>query len=452
MPMLSFAVIAPPFLSHVRALEAIASVLVTRGHRVTWIQQPDVRALLRDKRLGFHAVGGRSHPLGSLAAVVERAAKPGGPLGLRRVIHDMARATDMLCQDGPAALRAIAADAIIADQMEAAGGLLAEALGLPYVSVACALPVNREPDLPLPVMPWAYPSDARGHKVNTTSARIHDWMMQPHGQAIARNARALGIAPRDALHDCLSPWAQISQTTAGFDFPRQDPPPHFHHVGPLRGPLKDEPAFELRPADDGRPFVFASLGTLQGGRVALFERMARACKALDVQLLIAHCNRLGTRDEARLKKAGATWVTGFAPQRTALGRADVAITHAGLNTALDALEAGTPMLALPIAFDQPGVAARIAHAGAGLKVLPPLASTRAIQKALQRLLEEPAFSQRAAALGAELADAGGTELAADITESVALLRAPVAASSFLEADEADFEPTLPDAESLLHVE
>ena len=36
-------------------------------------------------------------------------------------------------------------------------------------------------------------------------------------------------------------------------------------------------------------------------------------------------------------RAGATWVTGFAPQRAALARADAVVSHAGLNTALDAL-------------------------------------------------------------------------------------------------------------------
>ena len=422
--MLHFAVIAPPFISHVRALEALAGVLLARGHRVTWIHQADVRPLLSDKRLGFHTVGGRTHPAGSLKALVARAAQPGGPLGLRRVIQDMAAMTDMLCREGVPVLRALHVDAVIADQMEAAGGLLAEALHLPYVSVACALPVNREPDVPLPVMPWAHATDERGRKLNATSARVYDWMMQPHARVIAAHSSAFGITPRQTLADCLSPWAQISQTTATFDFPRSQLPAHFHPVGPLRLPLKDEPVLEL-PGDDGRPFVFASLGTLQGGRFDLFKRIASACKALDVQLLLAHCNRLGTQESAALKKAGATWVTGFAPQRAALAQANAAITHGGLNTVLDALEAATPLLALPIAFDQPGTAARVVHAGAGLRLMPVLASSRAIARALRRVLHEPAFAGRANALGDDVRQSGGAELAADIVEAATLLRQPV---------------------------
>jgi UDP:flavonoid glycosyltransferase YjiC (YdhE family) len=54
-------------------------------------------------------------------------------------------------------------------------------------------------------------------------------------------------------------------------------------------------------------------------------------------------------------------VVATAPQLELLKRADLCITHAGLNTVLEALGQGVPLLAVPIGYDQPGVAARIAH-------------------------------------------------------------------------------------------
>lgn len=411
-----FAFIAPPFTSHVRALEALAAVLLERGHRVSWLHQADVAGVIRDRRIGFHAVGAASHPPGSLDALVARAARPGGPLGLRRVINDVASGTDMLCQEAPAVLERLGVDAIVADQMEAAGGLLADGLGIPFVSVACALPVNRDPRVPLPVMPWGYATDERGEQLNEGSARVYDWLMAPHARVIRHHAARFGLAGRHTLSDCLSTRAHISQTTAGFEFARTAPEPYFHHVGPLRSARAEEPPLDLA-LDPARPFVFASLGTLQGGRYPLFKRIAQACRAEGLQLLVAHCDRLGPRDAAALLRHGATAVTGFAPQRSALDRADVVVTHAGLNTALDALEAGTPQLALPIAFDQPGVAARIVHAGTGLRLLPPLAGVGALRRALRRLLDEPSFAERSRALGDEIGTSGGAVLAADITEA-----------------------------------
>jgi hypothetical protein len=55
-----------------------------------------------------------------------------------------------------------------------------------------------------------------------------------------------------------------------------------------------------------------------------------------------------------------------APQLPLLGRASLTVTHAGLNTVLESLAQGVPQVAIPVSYDQPGVAARIAHHGTGL--------------------------------------------------------------------------------------
>jgi MGT family glycosyltransferase len=426
--MAHFGVVAPAFYSHFSALAALGQELAGRGHRVTFLQRVDAGAYLnnalKDARLGFHALGAATHPPGSLAGSLRRAANPGGPLGLRRVILDMARGTDMLCRELPAAIEALGIDAILADQMEAAGGLVAEALGLPFVSVACALPVNREPGIPLPVMPFAHGDSERARQVVEGSTRVYDWMMGPHCEVIESQSRRLGVNPRRGLHECLSPLAQVSQTIEGIDFPRRALPPHFHHVGPLRaaGGTGAAAPTPMPAPEPGRPFVFASLGTMQGQRFGLFKRIARACRRLDAQLLVAHCGGLGPGQEQALQRAGATWVCAFAPQQEALARADAVVSHAGSNTVMDAIAARTPILALPIAFDQPGTAARVVHAGIGLRASPRLAGAGTIERLLRRLFDEPQFGERLAPLSAELARAGGTPRAADIVEAALCLR------------------------------
>jgi MGT family glycosyltransferase len=426
--MAHFGVVAPAFYSHFSALAALSLELAARGHRVTFLQRPDAAAYLKtalkDPRIGFHAVGLGTHPPGSLAASLRRAANPGGPLGLRQVILDMARGTGMLCRELPAALQALGVDALIADQMEAAGGLVAEALGLPFVSVACAMPVNREPGIPLAVMPFAYSDSEQAAQVVEGSTRVYDWMMRPHGAVIEAQARRLGLPKRSSLHECLSPLAQVSQTTEAFDFPRRALPPHFHHVGPLRAPSDPGAAAPtpLPVSDPGRPFVFASLGTLQGHRFGIFKRVAKACRRLDAQLLVAHCGGLDTAQEEALKRAGASWVCGFAPQREALARADAVVSHAGINTVMDAVEARTPILAMPVTFDQPGTAARILHAGIGLRASTRLAGPGTIERQLRRLFDEPQFGAQLDVQAASLAQAGGTPRAADIVEAALRLR------------------------------
>ncbi|MCW2292698.1 MGT family glycosyltransferase [Pseudomonas sp. BIGb0408] len=421
--MTHFAVIAPPYYSHFQALQALCVELIERGHRVTFFHQSDAAHWLSDPRIGFRSVGAGSHPPGSLEQTLRQAARPDTPWGLRRIIKQMAGTTAMLCNELPGAFADNGIEAVLCDQMEPAGGLVGESLGLPFISVACALPVNREPGLPLPVMPFAYASDERSQHMYRGSSQVYDWLMKPLGKVIAEAALRLGIAPRTALHECLSPLAQISQTLAGFDFPRSQLPANFHAVGPLRSPTSAQQG--EWPIDRQKPFFFASLGTLQGDRIGLFERIASACRRLDGQLLIAHCGKLDAAQERRLIERGATWVTDFAPQQWALEQADAVITHGGLNTVMDAIAARTPMLVMPIAFDQPGVAARVAYRGVGSQ-LSRRASVSRIEAALRSLLAQPLPGF--APLIAELQQAGGVPRAADIVEAALLQSASVRAA------------------------
>ena len=112
------------------------------------------------------------------------------------------------------------------------------------------------------------------------------------------------------------------------------------------------------------------MGSMQGARFGLFRRIVRACRPLDAQLLVSHCGGLDARQEQVLRGEGATWVCAFAQQEAVLARADAVVSHAGVNTVMDAIAARTPMLALPIAFDHPGAAARVVHAGIGLRMSP----------------------------------------------------------------------------------
>ena len=413
-----FAVIAPPYPSHFAAFQAVAGELIERGHRVTFVHQPETRRWISDPRIGFIGIGEQLRPVGSLDSALRLAADPAGPLGLRRLIQHLADTSALLCEALPAVLADGHIDALLCDQMEPAGALMAEACGLPYISVACALPINREPGVPLPVIPFGHGLHPRWYE---GSERVHDWLMRPVQRVLQNACRTHGLTPRAGAHEWLSPLAQISQTLTAFDFPRQQLPAHFHAVGPLRSQSTAAP-FAWQPSAR-RPFVFASLGTLQGHRFDVFLRIAQACQALDVQLLIAHCGGLRPEQCERLLQQGASHVTAFAPQDWAVRLADVVVTHGGLNTVLDAVSARTPVLVMPIAFDQHGVAARVRHHGLG-KVLKRGASASCIADALAGLLASPWAASNA--LQNELAVCGGATAAANLIETAVRSGRPVA--------------------------
>jgi zeaxanthin glucosyltransferase len=392
-------------------LLSLAAELAKRGHKASFINQLDAASLVRGRPVDFVPIGGLSHPPGSLEARIRRMGMLNGPFGLRGMIAEVARFTDMICCEAPAALREIGADAVISDQMEAGGGLVAEHLGLPFASIATALPINRENGVPPPYVPWDYDPSERGLWWNRGGYRISDWLMRPVGDVIERHSLAFGLAPRRRAEDCFSPAVQLAQCVGGIDFPRTELPETFHYLGPFRD--ADEGSFDL--ADDGQPLVFCSFGTLQGSRGDLFRKVAEACASLGLRLLIAHGGRLNPKHARDLP--GDPIIADFVPQRAVLRRASLAITHAGFNTVLDALSYGVPMVAIPLAFEQPATAARLDRAGVARIVTPRRTSATRLRSAMETVLEDPGYREAARRLQAEIASSGGVRRAADILEA-----------------------------------
>jgi UDP:flavonoid glycosyltransferase YjiC (YdhE family) len=202
-----------------------------------------------------------------------------------RFIHDLARYTDVICRELPGALDRLAPDALIIDQTDAASSLVATALGIPFVNIANALPLNLEPAVPPPVLSWAYDPSAKGLRRNRGGYRVARLVERPVTKVIRRHAERLGRPDIRFADETWSSRAQITQCVRGLDFPREQLPASFHYVGPFRG--SDKPLdFEL-PAD-GKPLLFCSLGTLQGSRAGIFRSVAAAAAGLDVTLVIAH--------------------------------------------------------------------------------------------------------------------------------------------------------------------
>lgn len=399
--------ICPPLHSHLRAFEALAAELQLRGHEAIFLNEPGTRLSERFRSLRLPGDPG----LGKAGS-------------LWRDIRQGAHRTDRLCRFGPAILARAAPDLILGDQTEPAAGLLAAALNLPMLSVACALPFDPEPGTPLPFLPWPHDPSEQGLRRNAGGKRIADLLMTPHRRVIRHWSGQWGLGLRGDFADCLSPILTLSQTVPGFDFPRPHSGKRVVHLGPFRDRTAEVFPPDIRP-DPDRPLIYVSLGTLQGHRAGLLARIACACRNLGAQVLVSHGNALDPRRAARIP---ADWVRSFVPQSAVLARATICVTHAGLNTTLECLAQGVPMLAVPLTHDQPGVAARIEGCGAGLRLGPGHRSRRAIEAALARLLTEPQFRASARAFAHSSSGWQGAWGAVEQVETLMGVPAPLAAS------------------------
>ena len=105
-----------------------------------------------------------------------------------------------------------------------------------------------------------------------------------------------------------------------------------------------------------------------------------------------------------------------APQIEILKRATLCITHAGLNTTLESLANGVPMVAIPITYDQPGVAARIAYRGVGEFVELQDLSVEHLAYLINKVLVSPGYRERARYFQDLIAESRGLDVAADVIE------------------------------------
>ena len=95
------------------------------------------------------------------------------------------------------------------------------------------------------------------------------------------------------------------------------------------------------------------------------------------------------------------------------------ICHAGHGTLVRALASGCPVLAVPHVGDMAENAARVDWAGAGVRLPWPLLTPGTLRLATRRALSRPRLGERAAELGAWVADHPGPARAADLVEHLA---------------------------------
>jgi zeaxanthin glucosyltransferase len=408
-------IISPPVPGHIHPFGALGRELIARGHRITLVHMEDVREKALKEDLEFLPVGQSDHPVGSLPRSLSELAKLGGLAAIRFTVEAVRKTTVMICRDAPEAIRASGIEALLVDQTEPAGGTVADYLKLPFITVCNALALNREDDVPPPFTDWACGRGWWSRLRNRAGYAVADRIMSPVGRALAVQRAAWGLGKHGGPSDSFSTLAQISQQPSAFDFPRSKLPPHFYYAGPLRGLSSTATPFPWERLD-GRPLIYASLGTLQNRREAVFRCFAEACAPLDAQLVMTHGG--GLHDSFADQLPGRPLVVPYAPQLELLKRARLALTHAGLNTVLDALSQGVPIVAVPITYEQPAIAARVRWLQAG-EVLPlKQLNVSRLREKISRVWNDPAYARNAGRVAQSAAESGGARTAADIIEKV----------------------------------
>ena len=397
--------------------------LKQRGHRVTLVGTLDAQPKVLAAGLEFWAIGEVEFPAGSTADSLAKLGQLSGLAAFRYTVAFFKQVTSTLLQEAPFAIKSAGVEFLIIDQTSFGGSTVAQLLDLPFVSVCCALMINRDPNVPPVNTSWRYHPNWWARLRNQAGNELIAGIAKPITGLIAEYRQQWNLPLLRHPNDTFSQLAQLCQQPAEFEFPRQSLPACFHFTGPYSNPASREPTFFPFDKLTGKSIIYASMGTVQNRLLGTFQTIAEACRDLDAQLVIA----LGgsSTPESLPALPGSPLVVEYAPQLELLQQTTLTITHAGMNTTLESLSNGVPMVAIPIANDQPGVAARLAWTGAGEVVPLSRLNIPRLRAAIQRVLTQDSYKNNASRLQEAIRRAGGVSRAADIIEQATFTGKPV---------------------------
>jgi zeaxanthin glucosyltransferase len=411
--------LCPAETGHLNTMLPLGQELQRRGHQVTFFGIVDAQAKVLAAGLEFRSIGAAEFPLGASEELFAKLGKLSGLAALKYTLEWIESSARIFLKDGPDALKDAKVEALLVDQIAPEGGIVAELLNIPFVTICSALPFNQEPTIPPLFTTWIYNPAWWAVLRNQIVYLLVNPFTKPM-QKLRSDYRKSWQLPPETSSD--SQLAILTQQPAEFEYPRTTLPAYFHFTGPYHNQTSRKPVDFPWDKLNGKPLIYASMGTLQNQLTDVFQAIAAACVDLDAQLVISLG---GGNVEGLPVLPGEPIVVSYAPQLALLERASVAITHAGMNTALECLTYGVPMVAIPVTNDQPGVAARIAWIGAGEIV--PLAKLTAerLESALKLVLTNESYRHNAVRLQQSIAQAGGVKRAADIIELAISTRQPV---------------------------
>jgi MGT family glycosyltransferase len=405
---------------HLNPMTALARQLQTRGHEVVFLYQSSANGLPCIPADESDEVNATRPAVSKLA----------GWEALKFYCGIIAKETEKILESLPQMVEKGGIDALVLDPMQFFTELGAMKLGLPYVSVSVAFYLDYSGYTPFGTgVSDAVAREIIGHE------STYGWPHETTPEAFAKNRKGVAEFARvvytertkayakeagikldwDAPTGLFSKLAHITQVPKEFDFENPLLPPQFYHTGPFydanaRAKI-DFPWERLT----GEPLIYASMGTILNGQLDVFRKIvAGVAKNKDTQLVLSIGDQLDPKDIGTVPDNAI--IVKKAPQVDVLKRASVCITHCGLNTVLESLACGVPQVAIPVTFDQPAIAVRIAAKKTGVtaefeKLTPDHLSTL-----LDEVLNNSVYRENARKLQDAIAKTNGLRKAADIIE------------------------------------
>jgi MGT family glycosyltransferase len=398
--------ICPNVPGHLNPMTALARQLQARNH--------DIVFLYSSEAAGLPCV-----PADEKDQVNEsrpEISKMQGEDALQFASHVVMAQTESMLKTLPEVVETNDVDALVIDSVNFYAELGAIQLEMPYLHVACAAHFDYSGYTPLCVYGRPHETTPQGFARNREDVARFVKILENAGAGVKAYAEKVGLnVDWNDPSSTISPLAYITQVPSAFDYESCHWAPQFHHTGPFHDGKGREPLNFPWERLTGEPLVYASMGTILNGRLDVFRTIVAAlAKHKDVQLVLSIGDQIDPNQIGPVPSN--TIIVKRAPQLDLLKQTSVCITHAGLNTVLESLAQGVPQVAIPVAFDQPGVAARIADKQTGVVTSLDKLTAGHLSSLLKEVLTNPVYRKNADKLQKAIAEANGLSVAADLVE------------------------------------
>ncbi|MFH8614968.1 macrolide family glycosyltransferase [Streptomyces sp. NPDC017979] len=191
----------------------------------------------------------------------------------------------------------------------------------------------------------------------------------------------------------------------------------FHFVGPSVGSRERTTSWE--PPVPGTPLLYLSLGTVLTGRPEFYRAVVDAFADGPWHVAVT----VGGLDPDEIDPLPRNVeVRAQFPQPAVLRHAAVFASHAGMNSVMEALYYGVPLVTLPYTPEQVANAARVEGLGLGRRLDPGTVTADSLHAAVARVAADGALHARLSRMREVVRGCGGARRSAEVIEEVLAVR------------------------------
>ena len=158
-----------------------------------------------------------------------------------------------------------------------------------------------------------------------------------------------------------------------------------------------------------RKLIYISMGTVNNNMVPFYKACISALRNTDYQVIISVGNIVSIKDFEELPENIS--IFSHVDQIAVLEKADVFISHCGMNSVSESLYFEVPLVMIPQTSEQKGVSERVFQLGAGIKL--DKTDAISISHAIDKILNNNSYKQNAKEISKTFKKCSGAKGAAD---------------------------------------